>query len=33
MNYYEISFNVEDEEGYRRDLLIDALGQMGFDTF
>lgn len=33
MNYYELSFNVEDEEGYRRDLLINALGEIGFDTF
>ncbi len=33
MNYYEISFTVEDEEGYRRDLLINALGEVGFDTF
>ena len=33
MNYYEISFTVEDEEGYRRDLLINALGEIGFDTF
>lgn len=33
MNYYELSFIVEDEEGYRRDLLISALGDIGFDTF
>nr|WP_294795259.1 50S ribosomal protein L11 methyltransferase [uncultured Mucilaginibacter sp.] len=33
MNYYEMSFTVEDEEGYRRDLLINALGEVGFDTF
>jgi len=33
MNYYEISFTVEDEDGYRRDLLINALGEIGFDTF
>jgi ribosomal protein L11 methyltransferase len=33
MNYYELSFTVEDEEGYRRDLLINALGEIGFDTF
>jgi len=33
MNYYEISFTVEDDEGYRRDLLINALGEIGFDTF
>lgn len=33
MNYYELSFTVEDEEGYRRDLLIGALGEIGFDTF
>ena len=33
MNYYEISFTVEDEEGYRRDLLINALAEIGFDTF
>jgi len=33
MNYYELSFIVEDEEGYRRDLLINALGEIGFDTF
>ncbi|PJJ84229.1 50S ribosomal protein L11 methyltransferase [Mucilaginibacter auburnensis] len=33
MNYYELSFAVEDEDGYRRDLLINALGDMGFDTF
>ena len=33
MNYYELSFSVEDEEGYRRDLLINALGEIGFDTF
>lgn len=33
MNYYELSFTVEDEEGYRRDLLINALGDLGFDTF
>ncbi|MGY3211115.1 50S ribosomal protein L11 methyltransferase [Mucilaginibacter sp. HD30] len=33
MNYYEISFTVEDDEGFRRDLLIHALGEIGFDTF
>lgn len=33
MNYYELSFTVEDEEGYRCDLLIDALGEINFDTF
>jgi ribosomal protein L11 methyltransferase len=33
MNYYELTFIVEDEEGYRRDLLINALGDIGFDTF
>ncbi|MFD0749607.1 50S ribosomal protein L11 methyltransferase [Mucilaginibacter calamicampi] len=33
MNYYEISFTVEDDEGYRRDLLINGLGEIGFDTF
>ena len=33
MNYYELSFIVEDEEGYRCDLLINALGEISFDTF
>ncbi len=33
MNYYQLSFTVEDEEGYRRDLLINALGELDFDTF
>jgi ribosomal protein L11 methyltransferase len=33
MNYYELSFTIEDEESYRRDLLINALGDIGFDTF
>jgi ribosomal protein L11 methyltransferase len=33
MNYYELSFTIEDEESYRRDLLINALGEIGFDTF
>jgi|SRR5215217_2685830 len=33
MNYYQLSFIVEDEEGYRRDLLINALGELDFDTF
>ena len=33
MNYYELLFIVEDRQDYRRDLLINALGEIGFDTF
>src|SRR6201986_2039587 len=33
MNYYELVFTLTDGEDYQQDLLIDALGGLGFDTF
>lgn len=33
MNYYELYFKLAAAEEYQRDLLIDALGGIGFDTF
>lgn len=33
MNYKEFIFTIIAEEGYHRDLLIHALGDIGFDTF
>lgn len=33
MNYYEIAFTIRGGEDYQRDLLIDELAQIGFDTF
>ncbi|QKJ30863.1 50S ribosomal protein L11 methyltransferase [Mucilaginibacter mali] len=33
MNYYELYFKLTDAEDYQQDLLIDALGEIGFDTF
>ncbi|NCD68939.1 50S ribosomal protein L11 methyltransferase [Mucilaginibacter agri] len=33
MNYYELEFTLTDGEDYQQDLLIDALGGLGFDTF
>lgn len=33
MNYKEFIFTVVSEEDYHRDLLINALGEIGFDTF
>lgn len=33
MNYYELYFKLTDAEDYQQDLLINALGEIGFDTF
>src|ERR1700755_1388425 len=33
MNYYELLFTTITTEDYQQDLLIDALGDIGFDTF
>jgi len=33
LNYYEFSFSVNTEEDFYQDLLINALGEAGFDTF
>jgi len=33
MNYYELVFTTLPTEDYQQDLLIDALGEIGFDTF
>jgi len=33
MNYYELLFTTITEEDYQQDLLINALGEIGFDTF
>jgi ribosomal protein L11 methyltransferase len=33
MNYYELLFTTITTEDYQQDLLINALGEMGFDTF
>ncbi|MDB5031087.1 50S ribosomal protein L11 methyltransferase [Mucilaginibacter sp.] len=33
MNYYEVLFTTITTEDYQQDLLINALGQIGFDTF
>jgi ribosomal protein L11 methyltransferase len=33
MNYYELFFTTIVTEDYQQDLLINALGQIGFDTF
>ncbi|MGN6178864.1 MAG: 50S ribosomal protein L11 methyltransferase [Mucilaginibacter sp.] len=33
MNYYELIFNVIATEDYHQDLLINTLGDIGFDTF
>jgi ribosomal protein L11 methyltransferase len=33
MNYYELTFTTETTEDYQHDLLINALGEIGFDTF
>ncbi|HEY2583981.1 MAG TPA: 50S ribosomal protein L11 methyltransferase [Mucilaginibacter sp.] len=33
MNYYELLFTTLPTEGYQQDLLINALGEIGFDTF
>ncbi|MGV3509784.1 MAG: 50S ribosomal protein L11 methyltransferase [Sphingobacteriaceae bacterium] len=33
MNYLEFVFSVDTKEDYQRDLLINALGEAGFDTF
>ncbi|MFD2163195.1 50S ribosomal protein L11 methyltransferase [Paradesertivirga mongoliensis] len=33
MNYFEVAFTINSEEEYQRDLLINALGEAGFDTF
>jgi ribosomal protein L11 methyltransferase len=33
MNYYELIFTVEATEDFQQDLLINALGEIGFDTF
>ena len=33
MNYYELLFTTITTEDYQQDLLIDALGEIGFDTF
>lgn len=33
MAYLEFVFNIETKEDYQRDLLINALGEAGFDTF
>ncbi len=33
MNYNELLFTLTDSEDYQKDILIDALGNIGFDTF
>jgi ribosomal protein L11 methyltransferase len=33
MNYYELTFTTQTTEAYQQDLLINALGEVGFDTF
>jgi ribosomal protein L11 methyltransferase len=33
MNYYELTFTTQVTEDYQNDLLINALGEVGFDTF
>jgi ribosomal protein L11 methyltransferase len=33
MNYYELTFTTKVTEDYQNDLLINALGEIGFDTF
>ena len=33
MNYYELNFTVITTEDYHQDLLINTLGDIGFDTF
>jgi ribosomal protein L11 methyltransferase len=33
LEYLEFVFNIETKEDYQRDLLINALGEAGFDTF
>ena len=33
MNYYELLFTTVTTEDYQQDLLINALGEIGFDTF
>lgn len=33
MNYYELLFTTATTEDYQQDLLINALGEIGFDTF
>ncbi|RKD16174.1 ribosomal protein L11 methyltransferase [Pelobium manganitolerans] len=33
MDYIELKFKLEDPEAYRKDILIDALANVGFDTF
>jgi ribosomal protein L11 methyltransferase len=33
MNYYELTFVTQTTEAYQQDLLINALGEVGFDTF
>src|SRR5947208_2136104 len=33
MNYYELLFTTLPSEDYQQDLLINALGEIGFDTF
>src|SRR5476651_2472268 len=33
MNYYELLFTTIITEDYQQDLLINALGEIGFDTF
>lgn len=33
MNYYELLFTTNITEDYQQDLLINALGEIGFDTF
>lgn len=33
MDYFELVFTLNGGEAYQQDLLIDALGQQGFDTF
>jgi ribosomal protein L11 methyltransferase len=33
MNYYELLFTTMPTEDYQQDLLINALGEIGFDTF
>ncbi len=33
MDYYELTFTLPTHEDYQHDLLIDALGDAGFDTF
>ncbi|MFI5157362.1 MAG: 50S ribosomal protein L11 methyltransferase, partial [Sphingobacteriales bacterium] len=33
MNYYELLFTVIATEDYQQDMLINTLGEVGFDTF